>query len=415
MGRLRTRLAIAAATAAAALTLGAAPAGAALMLLPDFDQEAPWDLTVEPVVEGGETHYRLGFFSAVDNVGDGPARLLGHRDDTSVPGMRTRQVVDQMDGTAVAFEDVGEMQYVADPSHRHWHFMRFETYELRSAESPYGLVRPDSKRGFCLGDRYETDPGQSLPNEPAGPAFTEWCHVSEADRLDSDAGISVGWGDVYEPLREGQYIDVTGVPAGRYDVVHRVNPDHLLRERTFENNTASRLVEISYPDGPGGAPEVRTLDVCEVGARCGTGSDEPIWHPPSDWLAPDAETGPFSDPGPGPGGPGGSQESIPGSTPTVPSLSRRQAILYARIVTRDRFWRAPSRSVRSCAVTDRTHARCSLAWRRGRSLYAGSVSIGYTLRAGTPWWRYSARVTRRAGGRKKSFKASGTRRAAVGT
>jgi hypothetical protein len=30
-------------------------------------------------------------------------------------------------------------------------------------------------------------------------------------------GIEVGYGDIYSPLKEGQYIDISGVPYGDYD------------------------------------------------------------------------------------------------------------------------------------------------------------------------------------------------------
>ena len=49
-------------------------------------------------------------------------------------------------------------------------------------------------------------------------------------------GISPGFGDDYVPQREGQSIDVTGLPPGRYVLVHRANPSTspagtLLREQ----------------------------------------------------------------------------------------------------------------------------------------------------------------------------------------
>jgi hypothetical protein len=38
-------------------------------------------------------------------------------------------------------------------------------------------------------------------------------------------GIEVGYGDIYSPLKKGEYIDISGVPYGDYDLVNRVNVD----------------------------------------------------------------------------------------------------------------------------------------------------------------------------------------------
>ena len=45
-------------------------------------------------------------------------------------------------------------------------------------------------------------------------------------------GISPGWGDVYSWDTPDQYIEITGVPDGLYDVVSTANPDGgILEER----------------------------------------------------------------------------------------------------------------------------------------------------------------------------------------
>ena len=48
------------------------------------------------------------------------------------------------------------MQYVDSiPTHNHWHYLKFDNYQLARSRST-SLPRPDSKTGFCLGDRYKT-------------------------------------------------------------------------------------------------------------------------------------------------------------------------------------------------------------------------------------------------------------------
>ena len=67
-------------------------------------------------------------------------------------------------------------------------------------------------------------------------------------------GISPGFGDDYVPIREGQSIDVTGVPPGRYVLVHRVNPDRALRESSYANDAASVAIELDGRQVRGARP-----------------------------------------------------------------------------------------------------------------------------------------------------------------
>jgi hypothetical protein len=56
---------------------------------------------------------------------------------------------------------------------------------------------------------------------------------------------------------------VTGLPTGRYVLVHRANPDRELRERSYANNAASVLIALS-------GRWVHILARCPDSARCGT-------------------------------------------------------------------------------------------------------------------------------------------------
>ena len=68
--------------------------------------------------------------------------------------------------------------------------------------------------------------------------------------------------DIYPPEYHGQWIDITGIRDGRYVLVHRVNPEFALRERSYTNNEASVLIELR---GDG----VRVLKSCPGSADCG--------------------------------------------------------------------------------------------------------------------------------------------------
>jgi hypothetical protein len=81
-------------------------------------------------------------------------------------------------------------------------------------------------------------------------------------------GISVGYGDDYRAYLEGQSIDVTGVPGGRYELVHRANPARRLAETDLSNNASSVLLRIAWTRGRSELPAVSILKRCPRRERC---------------------------------------------------------------------------------------------------------------------------------------------------
>jgi Lysyl oxidase len=258
-------LAAAVIAAAAALVATSADAGSAgPARLPDLDQEAPSGIVV---VRGGppeQPEYRLGFRSAVRNVGKGPLVIDGHRPDVNTGTMVADQVVEHAHGPRARVRGVGQLQYVVSPDHRHWHLLRFERYELRRPGGSVSLV-DDRKTGFCLGDRY-TVVGKSLPHRASHPSFTSRCGLEQTQLLGIREGISVGYGDDYVANLEGQYLPLTGLADGRYVLIHRVNGDRRIHEVSYGNNAASVLLKLSWRQG---VPYVQVLARCSHGERCG--------------------------------------------------------------------------------------------------------------------------------------------------
>jgi hypothetical protein len=228
-------------------------------LLPDLDQVAPAALSV--VEKDGRE--RLVFLSSVENVGAGPLLVSGRR-ESGEPEMRATQLIRRSDGSTEAFPLHARLRFVVSETHRHWHLLDFERYELRS-ESGHTLGR-DHKTGFCLGDRYDAHASTRLPGEPARAVWTQECGRGQRGRLRIREGLSPGFGDDYVPLLEGQYIDVTGVAPGRYLLVHRVNADRDIREESYANNAASVLLELER--GPKGKAHVSVLKTCPRSATC---------------------------------------------------------------------------------------------------------------------------------------------------
>lgn len=208
--------------------------------LPDLDQAPPQAIsTVER-----KHRLLLVFASAVDNVGRG-ALVVEARKVRGV--MRTWQLV-----AGRRYRLPVSLRYVRSETHEHWHLPSFERYELRRASDGARVAR-DRKTGFCLNDAYET---RALDHPPA---WTGECGRGHPEARVVRQGISPGFGDE----KEGQSIDVTGLPPGRYVLVHRANPDRVLRERSYANNAASVLLRLD-----GG--RVEALRRCPDSARCGT-------------------------------------------------------------------------------------------------------------------------------------------------
>ena len=255
--------------AVAATALAAAGLAAALLagspapprpLLPDLDQAVPTDVSIRRV--GGRS--LLVFASAVDNVGRGPLLIEGSRPDDSQRAMTTRQAIRRLDGSQV-YRSLGRLLwYERAATHSHWHLHRFARYELRATN---GRILRSRKAGFCLGDRYDTYPRRRLPGEPAAAVWTHTCGRGSPGLLTLGEGISVGYGDDYPPYLEGQAVDVTRLPAGRYVLVHVANPGRLLREAGYGNNASSLLLQLRRRS-PDAAPTVRILRRCPATATC---------------------------------------------------------------------------------------------------------------------------------------------------
>ena len=221
-------------------------------LLPDLDQRAPFRLTVAGT--------KLGFASATDNVGEGPVWVRGSRPTATEP-MRAVQLVRMSDRSVRTYDHAGRLRYTPSPSHTHWHLLGFQRYELRTLAG--NLVVRDRKSGFCLADHY----GLAARRVTAftGGSFYGNCAASNPRALAVEQGTSIGFTDLYPAHFHGQNLELRGVPAGVYLLVHRANPDQRLEELDYTNNDASLRIRLTWS---GGTPHVRTLRTCQASADC---------------------------------------------------------------------------------------------------------------------------------------------------
>jgi len=257
-------LAALAIAAGAILVSASADAGsAARHRLPDLEQELPSGLVVSRIGPEEAAGYRLGFRSAVRNVGAGPLIIDGHRAGVDRATMVADQVIERAGGPRDRIRDVGRLQFVISPDHRHWHLLAFQRYALHRPGSAVALME-DRKTGFCLGDRYDVE-GRRLPNRAPRKVYRSRCGLEQTELLGIREGISVGYGDDYAANLEGQYLPLTGLADGEYVLAHRVNEDRRIRETRYGNNAASILIALRWRAG---VPYVRILARCPGRADC---------------------------------------------------------------------------------------------------------------------------------------------------
>lgn len=146
---------------------------------------------------------------------------------------------------------VGSNQFTFDNCHSHWHYEGYAEYLLYDQNNnplPIGF-----KNGFCVMDLECS----------GGGTFQYGC---------GNMGISSGCGDIYDASLDCQWIDITGLPAGNYTLVVRVNwdrsPDALGRvEKDFDNNWAQVCFTLNRAGGIG-TPSVVVNSTCPVITDC---------------------------------------------------------------------------------------------------------------------------------------------------
>ena len=211
-------------------------------LLPNLTQAVPNELSGRTGGTVVAPRFFLGFESAAGNLGVGPLLVLGHRSGAAQE-MELRQRILRSDGTERTVPLSATLRYVRSRGHSHWHVLGFMRYELRNVAG--ASVVKDRKTGFCLGDRYRVE--LALPGRAPNAKFSDRCGRGAPGLKSIREGISVGWGDNYLPHLEGQELEITSLPAGRYVLVHRVNPNRDLRESDYSDNVASMAIELGWP------------------------------------------------------------------------------------------------------------------------------------------------------------------------
>jgi hypothetical protein len=112
--------------------------------------------------------------------------------------------------------------------HGHYHFEGYALYELVDRDG--AIVATGHKQAFCLLDSAPVD----IPGAPTAPRFH--CEFQ---------GIQRGWADMYAAALDCQWVDITDVSDGEYLLRISINPERLIAESNFDNNTVEIPVTVA--------------------------------------------------------------------------------------------------------------------------------------------------------------------------
>jgi hypothetical protein len=187
----------------------------------------------------------LRFTTDIQNVGAGPLNaqipLLatdgkGKVAAGYIPGdCNASQVVERANGASVS-RPAGPCEFHTEHAHFHYDgLLGYGLYRVGKHGLPAGKVIGASKASFCLTDDDYFGYGSARLNGPRNNVGQPDCNVPRSFGIPTTGkpntgtfvseGMTPGWGDVYTWDTPGQFINVTHVKAGTYDLVEETNPN----------------------------------------------------------------------------------------------------------------------------------------------------------------------------------------------
>ncbi len=241
----------------------------ALNLIP-FPENPLLSCYVEETLQNEERPTRcLRFNQTIANVGEGPLVFRFGIVGIVTPGAQDNIIMQRIYSSDGTYSDVQVPErYQFHKVHGHLHYKGFGqsilypwNEDTGRAEAPISIGR---KVGFCVIDVLLLDEyWQATGNGPRAHTFPFDCIVpGEIDpsgpQLWVEQGVQVGWADVYGWNLADQYINITDVPDGVYELVQIANPTTSMVESTATDNCASTIIKIAgdvvtTPFGPGSA------------------------------------------------------------------------------------------------------------------------------------------------------------------
>ncbi|MEI2810079.1 MAG: lysyl oxidase family protein [Nocardioides sp.] len=181
-------------------------------------------------------HVLMRLSTAALNQGEGPLHVvaISNTDDKSLVSQRlwTKDL---------DYLDVPAGRFVYHPQHQHVHVGNFERYDVVDPKTGE-VVATSPKVSFCLRD--------SLRPMDSSTDFAQWGIVVPGSQCGwKEQAVNKEWADYYGAELYGQWVDVTDVPPGDYELRIVVDPKGIFVESDETNNEVSFGVTI--PPSPG--------------------------------------------------------------------------------------------------------------------------------------------------------------------
>jgi hypothetical protein len=186
----------------------------------------------------------LRFDQSIANAGRGAMELRYSLRDAGTDQLMYQRI-HRSDGSV---RERAADRYELHPTHLHFHYTSFALSRLWRADAKgrrvgTAPVREGNKNGFCLIDVENF--GFDGKGDAAHTYLGDGCADPDALTLaDLTHGISPGWSDLYNWFLPGQYIEITGVPDGRYLLETIADPRNTIVESDETNNVTSVIVDI---------------------------------------------------------------------------------------------------------------------------------------------------------------------------
>lgn len=128
------------------------------------------------------------------------------------------------------------ISYETADGHRHFHLKDAVAYELRG--DSLRIASPKTAIGFCLQDSWRYDEG-AHPQPFYTDAETDDCGSGTPIAPEVKMGIQSGWQDFYPTFLPFQWVDVSEVSAGTYELIQLVDPTNVVAELSETNNVGA--------------------------------------------------------------------------------------------------------------------------------------------------------------------------------
>jgi Lysyl oxidase len=201
---------------------------------------------------------------AFDLLAFGPSSCVLQPSDLCVDGPGARKLmrfsvaaVNQGTADVELGSPIGNPQFVFSQCHNHYHFQSFARYELHP-RGQSSIVTTGSKRAFCVEDTKPTPAAVPRPcTTDADCAGRGGCAGGTCRHNCNVQGIQVGWSDLYPANLDCQWLDVTEIPPGEYDLTVFLNTSQLIPESSYDNDVGTVPVTIEGPTTDHPAPKVK--------------------------------------------------------------------------------------------------------------------------------------------------------------